>query len=508
MFNDSMAFGPRVQGLPELSALLNGRLTATNADGARQPLLAETVPTVENGLWRVLGDGRMETTWRLRNQVFWHDGTPFTSDDLGFTARVAQDPTLRTPTATWQMVEGVDIIDVRTVLVRWKEPYIGADSPLFNEPLPRHLLEPLFGEGADRFLAAPYWSDEFVGAGPYRLHEFVRDSHIVLDAFDRYVLGRPKIDQIEVRFVPDPNTLTANVLAGQIDLTLGTAVSVEQGWQIRQRWGDGQMLVAPIENALVIYPQFRNPSPPVSLDPRFRRALMHALDRQELANSLQYGLSPVSDSVIPPGTPEFTATERGVVRYPHDPARATQLMGDLGYARGADGALQDSAGERLGVELRVLTTVRNAENAMPVVADSWRRLGLRVEVVPIPPQLGSDREWRASRPGYEMLRHTSSVSAATASHSRNIPSPANRWAGSSRTNYSNAEFDALVERFERTIPWEERMSGLRQIIRHMTEHVLTMPIFYDMGTTLVANRLKGVAKGTVVSDIQLWEVGE
>ena len=72
-----------------VAELVIGGLTTLDDRGVRQPQLAEAVPSIDNGLWQVLPDGRMQTTHRLRERVTWHDGAPLTSDDLVFTATVA-----------------------------------------------------------------------------------------------------------------------------------------------------------------------------------------------------------------------------------------------------------------------------------------------------------------------------------------------------------------------------------------------------------------------------------
>src|SRR5439155_9661059 len=84
-------------------------------------------------------------------------------------------------------------------------------------------------------LAMPYWTSEFVGAGPYRVREWASEGTIRLEANDDYVLGRPKIDRIDVQFIPDANTLSANLLAGAVDLT-PTVGSTGLGLQLRDQW--------------------------------------------------------------------------------------------------------------------------------------------------------------------------------------------------------------------------------------------------------------------------------
>src|SRR5439155_6398317 len=205
-----------------IEQLLNAGLSLLNPQGALQPQLAEAVPTLENGLWKLLPDGRMETTWKLKSNLVWHDGQPLTTDDFLFTATVAQDKSLAmSQDPAFQFVEAIDAPDAQTLHVTWKSTFVDADK-LFtqttgsrNLPMPKHLLQQVYQEDRANFTASPYLGAEYVGAGPYKLGEWVLGSHLTLDANDRYVLGRPKIDQIQVRFFLDTNTMVANLLAGE-----------------------------------------------------------------------------------------------------------------------------------------------------------------------------------------------------------------------------------------------------------------------------------------------------
>src|SRR5438552_11665404 len=270
-------------GIDALEEMVSAGASLPDDKDQLRAQLSEAVPSIENGLWRVLPDGRMEITWRLRPDAAWHDGTPVTSEDLLFTIRVGQDKELalfRDPTL--DLLESVEASDARTVVARWVKTYIYADT-LFTRllalPLPKHLLAASYEEDKAGFVQVPYWSDEFVGAGPYRLGEWVRGSHLVLRANERYVLGKPRIDEIEVKFIPEHATLMANILAGTVELTVGRNLSIEQSIQVQEQWTGGRAVVG-IGNWIVIFPQFLNPSPSIVSNVEFRRALVHGIDRK------------------------------------------------------------------------------------------------------------------------------------------------------------------------------------------------------------------------------------
>src|SRR5439155_11916089 len=133
-------------------------------------------------------------------------------------------------------------------VVMWKGPFVGADS-LFTRlrglPLPKHLLEGPYEELKAGLVDHPYWGQQFIGLGPYRVRELVSGSHLVLDANDRYVLGRPKIDVIEVKFTPDANVLMTTIFSDAAEMTLGARLSIDQALQVQDGWRNGTVLFTP-----------------------------------------------------------------------------------------------------------------------------------------------------------------------------------------------------------------------------------------------------------------------
>src|SRR6266545_3968729 len=177
--NSSGAGG--VPGVSEVERLIAGGLTVRDDKGTLRSQLAQSVPTVENGLWRLLPNGRMDTTWTIAPGARWHDGTRLTADDLVFTAQLSRDrelPQLRD--TTLDALESVEVVDPYTVVAHWRQPYIDADS-LFGAgkalPLPQHLLGPTYAENKAALVEQPYWTRDFAGLGPFKVREWVAGSH-------------------------------------------------------------------------------------------------------------------------------------------------------------------------------------------------------------------------------------------------------------------------------------------------------------------------------------------
>jgi peptide/nickel transport system substrate-binding protein len=484
----------RVYGVQESEKLMHVGLLVRDDKGEFHPALAEAIPTVENGLWRVFPDGRMETTWKIRPGAAWHDGVPFTADDLVFTAMVVMDKALpEFGDIAFDSVEGVDAVDPRTVTVRWSKPFIWANG-LFSDttglPHPKHLLERVYQEDKASYTQVPLWTEAYTGTGAFKMKDFVRSSHMILEANDKFVLGRPKLDEIEVKFLQDANAAAASLLAGVVDLTLvgGAILSLEQSVQVRDQGWNGKLLPLP-RGSVGAFPQFINPSPQVILEPNFRRALLLAVDRQLLVDTLQAGLTEIAHTNFTPTQPEYKDIENALVKYPFDQRRATQLVEGLGYTKGQDGMFRDAAGQPLSVELRSTPGREVNEDTTFIVADHWKRIGVGVDVVVMPLQRNSDREYRQTRPGFEVVGQPDDIYRF---HSREIPTPETRFVGDNRMRYANPMVDALVERYYVTIPRPERVQVLGQLLNHMTDNVIMLSFFYETAPVLVSNRLRNV----------------
>ncbi len=505
------AGGGSIPGQAELEETVNAGLTQIDNQGVVRPVMAEAAPSLENGLWTVAPDGRMQTTWKIREGARWHDGTPLTAHDLVFTAQVGQDRDL--PNffyLAYRSVDTVEAVDPRTVRVTWVRPFVEADI-LFGTadtfPLPRHLLEKPYLDDKASLIQLPYWGVDYVGLGPYKVGEWVRGSHLLLQANADFVLGRPKVDTLELKFIPDSSTLGANILAGAAELTIGRNLSLEQAMQVRDQWRDGRMEVR-LYNWIVLYPQFLNSSPAIVANVQFRRALLHATDRQQMVDTLEGGLSFVGHSFLNPNQAEFQEIEDRVVRYEYDPRRTAQIITELGYTRAPDGTYRDAAGQRLALEVRTTGDNDIHRSTLLAVADYWTRAGVPVDQVIVPIQRQRDREYRANYPAFDMLKNPNDIRGLQRLHSAEARLPETGYVGSNYGRYMVPEFDALLDRYYVTIPKRERIQTLGDVIHHISDQLNVMGLFYDTEPLMVGNRLLNVAVNRVARSSQMWNAYE
>ncbi len=488
-----------IPGATALDRLVSAGLTAVDDAGTLRPILADAVPTIENGQWKLFPDGRMETTWKLRAGARWHDGTPVTGEDVRFAVTVGQDREL--PLFNHSALAALDRVessDGSTIVAYWKQPFIDADvmfGKSFNDdvvlPLPKHVLERVYVEDKVGFADHPYWNAEYVGAGPFKVRDWAKGISISLVANEHFVLGKPKLDEIEVKFIADGGTLLANILAGAVDVTIGERnFSLDEVSHVS--WPEGKWVPGD-RSPIVTFPQLLTPDPAVIGNVVFRRALLHATNRQEMADTYQPGLALVAHAVISPDLREYPEVEGSAVRYDYDPRRAEEMISGLGYSKGADGLFADNSGRKLAAQIRSTTLTEN-NKAMLSVADYWQRAGVDMDRHTIPLARTQDAEYRATFPGFELIRQPR-LEVVTRIHSPRARLPENNFRATGGFNYPrylNPEFDAVIDRFYTTVPWEPRMEALRQIVHHATDQILVMGMFYSTEANMVNGRLVNV----------------
>lgn len=202
---DYTRINPAMDEHCEINALLFNGLTAHDRDNQIVPGLAES--------WEYDPDA-YTYTFHIRSGITWHDGEPFTADDVKFTIEAIMNPDNGAENApNYEDVEEIRVIDERTVEFRLTEPNVAFLEYMTMAVLPRHLLE---GEDMQEseFFCSP------VGTGPYKLERWDMGQAIVMVKNQDYYLGCPKIDKIIFKIVGDDNAQAIQLESGEVDLAL------------------------------------------------------------------------------------------------------------------------------------------------------------------------------------------------------------------------------------------------------------------------------------------------
>jgi peptide/nickel transport system substrate-binding protein len=485
--------------------IFNAALTQGDGELKPRPYLAEALPQLNSDSWQVFPDGRMETVYRLRPNLTWHDGAPLTASDFVFAWRIYTTPEFGIASnAPHKHMEDVVAPDDRTVIFRWKAPYpdagavagvgAGSGSPSFT-PLPRHILEPIYENDRDAIPTHAFWTREFVGAGPYRLDRWEAGAFIEAVAFDGHVLGRPKIDRVKFTWNQDPNAVLAALLSGEAHVPVDRPLRVQQGVILERDWnsrGAGTISYRPELPRLTQFqhrPEYANPQ--AVRDVRVRRALAHGIDRNAINDSLYEGKGIIVDTLIAPGVDYYADLERAVAKYPLDPRRTEQLMAEGGYFKGADGMYVSPTEGRLSFEIRVIASAQSdAERA--IMADGWQRLGFDFEQASYTPVQTQDGQTIGT---FRALSSTGGAGGEDASlnyTSAAISRPENRWVGGNRGGWSNPEYDGLIDAFYTTLDRGERNRQLIQAWKLITEDLGILPLYFNPAVLATPTGLTGV----------------
>jgi len=502
-------------GLTMARTLFNAQLGQTDDRGNFRPYLVESLPQLDTDSWRLFPDGRMETTYRLKPGLVWHDGVRLTSGDLVFSWQVYATREFGLSGASpFHSIEEVVGADDRTFVVRWSRPYAAAgDLSATNDelyPLPRHLLEQDSQElSAEAFGRHAYWTYEFVGLGPFRLDRWEPGTHLEGAAFDGYVLGRPRIDRVRLMFISDPNTTLANLLAGEIHIATDNTLGLQHMESLKHGW-DGQVAVTVGGSWRMTFFQLRPElaTPRALLDLRVRQALASAVDRQGINDVVGAGELVLANSMMLPAEELGPASERGAVRYPYDLRRTEQLMAELGFAKGGDGVYVGPEG-RFSTSLRTNFSA-DFEREISIMADGWRKAGFDVDETVIPAAQAQDAQLGATFPGTLIRTSFSGLTTLARFTTEGIPRAENRWTGVNGVAGQTPKYDQVVDRLNGTLEAAGREQQVERLVRIFTSELPIIPLYFLSNPFPYARALSGPQQvppgGNLLWNIHEWEL--
>ena len=489
-----------------------GYISMFNDKWERVPIMAEKLPTLKDGDWVVLPNKKMRVTWKLKRGFTWHDGRPVTALDWRFTYGMLRNP--QTPQFGGRFVlnkvDNILVPDPSTpyeMVVQWNELWPFAGSEPFGQPypLPRHLLERAYLADPTKLRAHQYWHLP-VANGPYKMKEWVKGSHMTLEAHDTWPPGKPAIKNLTFRFILDSTVLQANAIAGSVDATEINNFNCLQMEQIAQR---NPRANAHYREALVWERIDFNLDDAWLKDKRVRQAIAHALDRKALAEvSCAGGRQPVAHSWLAPGHP---AAHPNVKKYDFDVARAKALLQEAGFTMGPDGVLRDGTGKR--VEMAISTTAGNSirEQIEQILKEQLRQVGIdvRIDNRPASVFLGTmvPRRQFAQMAMYASLFTPESI-PFDRFHSSQIPSAANSWEGNNRVGWRNAENDRVWEQLISEIDAQKRITLFRRQQEIFADDLPSVPLYFRLDLTTFPKALRGpkpVGLGTYYLPWNSWE---
>ncbi|MGH2491992.1 MAG: ABC transporter substrate-binding protein [Candidatus Limnocylindria bacterium] len=348
-------------------------LTRPGDDYAPQPDLAES--------WTASPDNK-SFTFKLRKDVKFHDGRPFTADDVKFSwelyahpenvaarqignffSRIAGAPDWTAGKA--REITGIKVIDAHTIEVTLTQVYAPFLTIAAGQMIvPKHVWQSV----AVKDFAAHPAARKPIGTGPFVSDSWTTNESIVMHAYEDYHFGRPWLDRIVSQAVADQATGFGLLKAGELDVMgLYSSIPIDNYEEAR---ADSQLEARPLPGLANMYAEF-NFRDPLFQDVRVRKALSYAADRKAIRDGLWRGQA---THINGPIHPAFWAANPNTTTFDGDVAKANDLFAQAGWKRGADGILEKD-GQKLRFKIQSIS--RDYDVALQ---DQWKKVGVDAQV--------------------------------------------------------------------------------------------------------------------------------
>jgi peptide/nickel transport system substrate-binding protein len=338
------------------------------------PELATAVPSRQNG--GISADGKT-ITYHLRRDAKWSDGTPFTAEDVRFSADVVRNPANNEVTHLgFDKIVRVDTPDPYTVVFRLTQPYSGFYVNFFSSGganpciLPKHLLGGLHDINNAPYNALP------VGIGPFKFVSWKRAESVEMVADPLYFGRKPKLQRVVFKIIPDRNTTFTQLTTHEIDLWANMPAAYSE----RARALPGVAVLRQASYAFN-HVDFNLQHPPLN-DVAVRRALRLGIDRATIREKIRHGVGILQETPFAPEHPLHV----DVPRVPFDLAAGNRMLDAAGWKRGADG-VRVKSGRRLEFTVAAGTGNPDTDAIIELIRASWTQLGVRFDVKHYPSPL-------------------------------------------------------------------------------------------------------------------------
>jgi peptide/nickel transport system substrate-binding protein len=473
----------------DLTALIFSGLTRLGPDGTVLPDLAAG--------WDVSADAR-SYTFRLRRGVTWHDGVPFSADDVVFTCEALRDPDFRGEPSLglfWQQVTCTKLDDFT---VRFELPQPLAPFPAYATVgiLPKHKLEGLTAEG---LFLSPF-NEQPIGTGPFMV-TYIDTQRAVLTSNPAYPGSEPFIAELELRFFPDYTTAVAAFQEHHVQgLLLGPEAPPADQALLDGR-DDLQHLVSRRNSYTLL---FLNTRAPFLDDKVIRQAILYALDRPTILASTLDGRADLADSPIVPGTWAYSDDIR---RYTYDPQEARRLLEQDGWKLNSRGVLEKD-GQELSLSLVTDPDAARASIGQEIV----RQLGEVGIHATQETKTGTSlvREYLLPR-NFQMALYGwdqgPDPDPYAAWHSSQV-----REQGFNLAGFSDQRLDEVLSEARQTSDQERRRALYGEFQRIFAEEVPSILLFYPLYHYYTDKDVKGISLGILFepssrfANIQQWYI--
>jgi len=470
---------------------------------AAYPVLVKEMPSADNG--SVSADGKT-ITLKLRDDLVWSDGTPLTSADFAFTYQMTIDPkNAVASTYPYDQLEALETPDPQTVVMKFTEPFAPWQGTFWKGIVPAHILQPVYDK--DGTLDNAEWNrNPTVGCGPFVFKEWESGSFARFVASDNYWLGRPKIDELFIRFVPDDASQVAALKAGDGDL--GTFIAYSDIPTLEEAGVKMVNVFSGYNEGLYFYVDPVKAHPAL-LDANVRKAIALAFDRESLCKDLLLGLTK-------PAATDWDNTpwvDPSIEPYPYDPEQAKTLLDAAGWIDSNGDGVRDKDGVEFVIDYGT-TTREIRKDTQAVFQQAMQAVGIKVNLLNYDSDLffaGYAEGGPAAKGDLDIFEYSSTV---------NFPDPdISEWRcdqiptdeapdGTNWQAVCDEELDALFKEQTSQVDFGQRQQTLYKITKLIYDKVYWLGYWWDPDIWAVGPRLQNVkiSGATPFYNIVEWDL--
>lgn len=481
-------------------------LTMYNEKWELVPDLAEVVPSVENGLVKIMDskelgkDGKpkqkMEVTWRIRKDAVWDDGTPVTAEDFIFAWEVMMDPTQEIIERDLpERIEKMEAKgpDKKTLVVTWKELYAFYDQYRVHNAYPAHVLRARYKkpDGSTNNMKKDRYGQHPSSNGPFKFKEWVPGQYITYVRNERSHTP-PKLDEITIRFIPNNVALQSALVAGDVDGVLAMGGLTVSEIEDMKKQGQGDSFTFYSVPGLVWSHIDFNLDDPILKDVRVRQAIAHGINRQTIIDELFYGKYTLAHTFLPPRHWGYKAD---VAKISFNLERAAQLLDDAGWTQKAEGEPRvNKRGEKLKLTISAVAGIKDTEQMQQVIQSDLRKIGVELLIDNKPAKV-----FFGDLARYRKFPHLSfyawvmdpSSWGNTLWQSDMIPSKANSWSGQNYPGWKNDEVTKILEEVPTVLDPVKRREMLARVQDLYVAELPAIPMYFRPVVAVTRKELKG-----------------
>ncbi|BBK41053.1 peptide ABC transporter substrate-binding protein [Allostella vacuolata] len=439
-------------------------LWSLDAKGNLVPQLAAEIPSVENG--GLSADG---LTWKikLRPGVTWHDGTPFTAEDVKYTIELIQKPDFPAMSRNGHnLVRDIQVTsptEISWKMERFFAPYFSIVA--WTMIVPKHIL----GAGGDP-KDSPF-NNKPIGTGPFKWGERRPGDYLLLEANDKFYGDGPHVERLIFKYIPDLIVLKTQFMTGAVD-AVGIQGITPDNFEEVSRVKTVKLFRAPMP---FLESFSLNNGRPQFQELAVRQALYLALDKETIIRDIYYGAHRPTETYLPQ---QSWAYNPDLPKHKYDPAQAKKLLDDAGWKPGA-GGVREKNGVKL--EFSNSTTAGNhlREQMQQFIQQSWRPIGVSMSIKNFPPAVMWGDYWRKSEWDSVVVGSVFGVGSDPDVSDRlgSWAIPVKTGTGANTMQYSNAEVDALLKESVGLVDREKRKSNYYKVQALFRNDLPLLPIY-------------------------------